>query len=63
MEFRLCAQNQPLVPTSQACLDRHLLERVEGAGTRFYPGPGNKVDIHSIIIHLIHSFIVPRCLR
>ena len=40
MEFRLCAQNQPLVPTSQACLDRHLLERVDGAGTRFYPGPG-----------------------
>ena len=39
----------------QACLDRHLLERVDGAGTRFYPGPGNKVDIHSFIIHLIYS--------
>ena len=23
--------------------DRHLLERVDGAGTRFHPGPGNKV--------------------
>ena len=43
MEFRLCPQNNPLVPASQACLDRHLLERVDGAGTRFHPGPGNKV--------------------
>ena len=43
MEFRLCAQNNPLVPASQACLDRHLLEQVGGLGTRYYPGPGNKV--------------------
>ena len=43
MEFRLCAQNNPLVPASQACLDRHLLEQVGGAGARYHPGPGNKV--------------------
>ena len=43
MEFRLCPQNNPLVPASQACLDKHLLERVGGAGTKFHPGPGNKV--------------------
>ena len=43
MEFRLCAQNNPLVPVSQACLDRHLLEQVGGVGARYHPGPGNKV--------------------
>ena len=42
-EFRLCPQNNPLVPASQACLNRHLLQQVDGSGSRFYPGEGNKV--------------------
>ena len=49
-EFRLCPQNNPLVPATQACLDRHLLEVVGpgggaegGAATRYLPGPGNRV--------------------
>ena len=42
-EFRLCPQNNPLVPASQTCLDRYLLEQSNGEGSEFYPGPGNRV--------------------
>ena len=42
-EFRLCPQNNPLVPASQSCLDRHLLEQSNGEGARYYPGDGNQV--------------------
>ena len=42
-EFRLCPQNNPLVPVTQACLDRYLLEQTNGAGSRYYPGAGNSV--------------------
>ena len=42
-EFRLCPQNNPLVPASQTCLDRNLLEQTNGEGAEYYPGPGNRV--------------------
>ena len=42
-EFRLCPQNNPLVPASQTCLDRYLLQQINGEGGEFYPGPGNRV--------------------
>jgi len=30
-------------PASQMCLDKHILQQSNGAGTRYYPGPGSKV--------------------
>ena len=42
-EFRLCAQNNPLVPATQACLDRHVLQQTNGEGLQYFPGPGNQV--------------------
>lgn len=41
-EFRLCPHNQPHVPVTNECLDQNVLKRVDGSGTRYYPGPGAK---------------------
>lgn len=37
-EFRLCPQNNPLVPATQSCLDKYVLPLADGSGTR-YPIP------------------------
>jgi len=34
-EFRLCVQNNPLVPATQECLDENVLQLADGSGTRF----------------------------
>jgi len=42
-EFRLCPNNNPAKPATQACLDRYLLEQSSGVGPSYFPGPGNRV--------------------
>ena len=57
-EFRLCPNNNPAKPATQACLDRfstmfwhqsqqllfrYLLEQSNGVGPNYFPGPGNRV--------------------
>ena len=58
-EFRLCPQNNPLVPASQACLDRYLLEQTNGQGARYYPGGGNQV--FEVYLRLPHNLTCVQC--
>ncbi|XP_018024961.1 uncharacterized protein LOC108680598, partial [Hyalella azteca] len=41
-EFRLCPNNNPKRPVLNSCLDQHLLHKVDGSGTRYYPPPGTR---------------------
>ncbi|XP_042873807.1 uncharacterized protein LOC122254270 [Penaeus japonicus] len=41
-EFRLCPHNQPNKPVTNECLDQNVLQKADGSGPRYYPGPGAK---------------------
>lgn len=41
-EFRLCPHNNPRYPVSNDCLDKYVLNRADGSGPRYFPGPGAK---------------------
>lgn len=41
-EFRLCPHNRPTRPVTDECLDKHVLKKADGTGSRYYPGPGSK---------------------
>lgn len=41
-EFRLCPHNRPSKPVTNECLDKYVLQKADGSGPRYFPGPGAK---------------------
>lgn len=42
-QFRVCPNNNPKKPATQACLDEYVLQNAVDREDRYYPGPGSKV--------------------
>ncbi|CAL8143129.1 unnamed protein product [Orchesella dallaii] len=59
-EFRLCPQNNPLVPATQECLDQNVLELADGSGTR-YPIPTFDAELHTISLKLPEGVTCRQC--
>ncbi|XP_062578270.1 putative uncharacterized protein DDB_G0286901 [Saccostrea cucullata] len=64
-EFRICPHNNPSIPVSQECLDRHLLhiqEGDKGSGyTRYYPEKHSGVDIYHLHVEIPPGMTCSQC--
>jgi len=59
-EFRLCPQNNPLVPATQECLDQYLLPLADGSGYR-HPVPNFNKGMHNIRLRLPQNLTCRQC--
>nr|XP_045600858.1 uncharacterized protein LOC123759683 [Procambarus clarkii]XP_045600859.1 uncharacterized protein LOC123759683 [Procambarus clarkii] len=41
-EFHLCPHNNPARPATDECLNKYILQKSDGTGPRYFPGPGAK---------------------
>ncbi|KAI0209664.1 hypothetical protein LSAT2_005674, partial [Lamellibrachia satsuma] len=59
-EFRLCPQDEPLTPATQACLDSHLLQLADGS-TR-YPVTSWAIGLYNVSVQLPADLVCDKCL-
>lgn len=65
-EFRICPHNNPNIPVSQTCLDRHLLHIKEGdedsGFTKFYPKKHQGIDIYHLHVEIPPGMTCSQCI-
>ncbi len=59
-EVRLCPSNNPLVPVTQECLDKHVLPLANGSGTRYYITNFEK-QVHTYQVKLPTGVVCDQC--
>lgn len=60
-EFRLCPNNNYKARVKQACLDKYLLERADGQGTRFYVPKGKYNAMFNYTLKLPRGLTCSQC--